>query len=252
MKRYHKAIYIMAVVALLAWAMSYYKPWEMLGRQRAFDPEWPYHDRTSGEYSSGYDGIDISRHQGKIRWNELKTNRHLKFIYAKATEGLYLEDPAYRRNIEEAHQHGFMVGAYHFMTKDSGHRQFANFRSVVKIEEQDIIPMVDMEDDGTLGWSRSKIQSALQDFIDDCKDAYGVAPIIYCSESYYKDYLSPEFDSYLLFIASYDHRPVLPGKAVYSLWQFSRHGRIPGIWEKVDLDRAHPDFDIDRLKLNHP
>ena len=60
---------------------------------------------------------------------------------------------------------------------------------------------------------------------------------IYCSESYFKDYLSPEFDNYYLWIASYDHEPVLPGKPHYDIWQFSKHGRVPGVWNWVDLNR---------------
>ena len=76
---------------------------------------------------------------------------------------------------------------------------------------------------------------------------YGVQPIIYCSASYYKDYLSPEFDEYLHFIANYSGKPVLPGEPTYDIWQFSRKGRIPGIWNWVDLNRFAEGMNVEEI-----
>ena len=82
-----------------------------------------------------------------------------------------------------------------------------------------------------------------------CKTYYGHSPIIYCSESYFKDYLSPEFDGYYLWIASYNHEPVLPGKPHYDIWQFSRHGRVPGVWNWVDLNRFADGRTLDDIRI---
>lgn len=247
-KRAHKKIAIALAVALVAGAVLILKPWKVID-SRDFDADWPYHDLTSGDYSGGYDGIDIARHQGKLRWKEMEQNHRLKFIFVKATEGLYLKDPCFDRNIEGAHRLGISVGAYHFLTKESGLMQFANFSRHIDINKLDLLPVLDCEDDGTKGWSRSDIQSAVRAFATACRTQYGVKPIIYCSESYYKDYLSPEFDDYKLFIANYSGTPVLPGKAKYLLWQRSRHGRIPGIWTKVDLDVFAPEASIDDITM---
>lgn len=218
---------------------------------QSFDPDWPYHDLTSGEYSGGYDGIDISRHQGRIRWDELRGNRHLKFIYTKATEGLTLQDPSYSRNIQSARRCGILVGSYHFLTKSPGTLQARNFLRTIDPEQQDLLPVVDCEDDGTKGWSREDIQQALGSFIATCKDVLGVSPIIYCSESYYKDYLSPEFDDCILFIAKYDStHPVLPGKPAYTIWQSRRHGRIPGIYNWVDLDELADSVTVESIRYH--
>ena len=237
------AFLIVGVVALL-------KPWKVID-VRDFDRDWPYHDMTSGDYSGGYDGLDIARHQGKLRWKEMEKNRSLQFIYVKATEGLYLKDPCFNRNLEGAHRLGIRVGAYHFLTKDSGLMQFINFSRHIDIDSLDLLPVLDCEDDGTKGWSRSEIQSAVHAFATACRARYGVEPVIYCSESYFKDYLYPEFEEYKLFIANYSGTPVLPGKAKYLLWQRSRHGRVPGIWTKVDLDVFAPQANIKDITMNH-
>lgn len=238
---------VIAVILFVA-ALAIFKPWKIFDH-RSYDPDWPYHDTTSGDYSGGYDGIDISRHQGKLRWKEIALNHRLQFIFVKASEGLYLKDPSYDRNISNARRLGIKVGAYHFLTKDSGTMQFANFARHINIDSLDLLPVLDCEDDGTLGWSRNEIQTAVKAFSLACQARYGAKPIIYCSESYYKDYLSPDFDDYKLFIASYSGIPVLPGKAKYLLWQRSRHGRIPGVWTKVDLDSFAPDTSIEDLKI---
>lgn len=68
--------------------------------------------------------------------------------------------------------------------------------------QHDLLPVVDVEDDGTKGMRRDEIQLSLKTFCKLCKTYYGHTPIIYCSESYFKDYLSPEFDGYYLWIAS--------------------------------------------------
>lgn len=239
----------MAVLVLLVGIGVILKPWKMRDTH-SFDPDWPYHDMTSGDYSGGYDGIDISRHQGKLRWKEIEQNHRLQFMYIKVTEGLYLKDLCYDRNLEGAHRLGIKVGAYHFLTKESGAMQFANFSRHIDIDSLDLLPVLDCEDDGTKGWSRGDIQSAVKAFSTACSARYGVRPIIYCSESYFKDYLSPEFDDYKLFIANYSDKPVLPGKAKYLLWQRSRHGRIPGIWTKVDLDVFAPEANINDITMN--
>lgn len=45
------------------------KPWRK--SRSVVSDQWPYHDMTKGPYSKDFDGLDISRHQGKIHWDEL-------------------------------------------------------------------------------------------------------------------------------------------------------------------------------------
>lgn len=216
----------------------------------SIDKEWPFHDLTSGEYSGSYDGLDIARHQGKIRWEELEKVKRLQFIYVKATEGMNIKDPWYDENVTNARKRHIPIGSYHFLTKAPATLQFRNFHAAFNRDKQDILPVIDAEDDGTKGLSRGEIQHLVKTFSKLCKAYYGHTPIIYCSESYYKDYLSPEFDDYYLWIASYNHEPVLPGKPHYDIWQFSRHGRVQGIWNWVDLNKFASSRSIEDIKMN--
>jgi len=233
-------------------AIYYLRPWDYIEEDITLtDSEWPEKDLTAGKkpYSTNYDGIDISHHQGRLHWDVVKKNRRIEFIYIKATEGRWYRDSRYFRNIRDARKADIMVGSYHFLRKGSGKSQFAHFRRVVDRSKQDLLPMVDVESDGTRGMSRSEIQKTLRDFIAEAKQYYGKSPIIYTNEAYYKKYLSPEFDNYYLFIANYSREPKLPGKVKYDIWQFSEKGRVRGIWTWVDLNRFAPGRSLDDIKL---
>ncbi len=242
----------LAGLAVLAVVLYHYQPWEYFQDDvYVKDSQWPYKDETTGRpYSRDYDGIDISRHQGRIHWNVLSKNRDIQFVYVKATQGRRRKDRRYAENVREARNAGFKVGSYHFLHRgSSGKVQFEHFRSVVDRREQDLLPMVDVEDDGTRGMSRSEIQQCLREFVTAAKAYYGKSPVIYCSEAYYEKYLTPEFDNYYLFIANYSRKPVLPGRVKYDLWQFSKKGRVRGIWTWVDLIRLAPGRRVSDLEL---
>lgn len=188
---------------------------------------------------SHYDGIDVSHHNGTIRWSEVAKEKRIQFVYIKATEGRSRKDHAYKRNIRGARAQGLRCGAYHFMSsRSSAKDQFANFASVVDKQEMDLIPVIDVEPSGCKGWSRDEIRENLREFIRLCREHYGVSPIIYTSEHFYNMNLAPDFNRYYLFIASYSpYRPMVLGKGSHNIWQYSERGSVRGIDGYVDLDR---------------
>ena len=94
----------------------------------------------------GYNGMDVSHHNGDITWEVVKRDKRIEFVYIKASEGKTYVDPTYRTNLRNARKQGLKVGSYHFFRMTSGaHEQFRHFKTVVKKEEQDLIPMVDVE-----------------------------------------------------------------------------------------------------------
>ena len=127
-----KLIYL--AIILLAGCIIGFEAYRMITSymiEKSSDNKWPTHDLTSGQYSGSYDGIDISRHQGRIHWEELSNVKRLKFIYVKATEGTSIKDPWYEENIKNARKHQISVGSYHFLTKMPAVLQFENFRGLL-------------------------------------------------------------------------------------------------------------------------
>lgn len=184
-----------------------------------------------------YDGIDVSNYQKDINWRATAEDPSIKYVYVKATEGATHKQHRYRANIENARKHGVKVGSYHFLsTTSSIQKQFENFVSMAKPEEQDLIPLLDVETHA--GWSAKQLQDSVKLFAQLLEDYYGCKPMIYTNVSYFNTLLGYDFKNYPLFIARYSKsEPKLNFGAKWILWQFSDCGVISGIDEKVDLSR---------------
>lgn len=184
-----------------------------------------------------YDGIDVSSYQKDIDWSATAQDKNIKFVYVKATEGATYRSRHYQFNIENARQYGIHVGAYHFFRPSvSVEKQFRNFTSVVKKEEQDLIPLIDVEVRGTI--TPQALADSVLMFADMLERHYGCRPMIYTGSAFYNSYLSGRISGYPLFIARYSKvEPRLTGGAKWILWQFSEKGVIAGIDHVVDLCR---------------
>lgn len=194
-------------------------------------------DKNYSNSTLVYDGIDVSNYQKDINWDATVKDSNIKYVYIKATEGASHKQHRYRRNVEHARQRGIKVGSYHFMTTTAPiQAQFENFISVVRPEEQDLVPLLDVEKKGN--WSNKQLQDSVMKFAKLLEDYYGCKPMIYASSNYFNNYLGEPFKNYPLFIARYSqNEPQLSYGAKWILWQFSDRGRIEGIDALVDLSR---------------
>lgn len=197
-------------------------------------------------------GIDVSRYQGKIDWNTVAGDKHVGYVYLKATEGATLVDVRYHYNLAEAKRAGLRVGCYHFFSPTiEADVQFNNFSRVVRLEEQDLLPIVDVEVVGrrTNIW---RFRDRLARFLHLIEKHYGIKPIIYTSRNFYNEYLAGKFTEYKLMIAQYrDEEPQLIDKnAQMVMWQFTSKGRIEGINGPVDRSRFMNDFSLSDILLH--
>ncbi len=198
-----------------------------------------------------FDGIDVSKHQGTINWEELKKNPHIKYVYIKATEGSDYVDPRYKENIRNARKYGFKVGSYHFLTNRSSARaQFQNFVRNANRDEQDLLPIIDVE--VCKQWSSQQLRDSLKVFADLLEDYYGCKPMIYTSERFFTKHLGRAFAEYPLFIAKYNsNQPNIGYKWI--LWQFSDCGyfkAVKGNYGEVDLSRFNKGCTIKDIMYN--
>ncbi len=182
-------------------------------------------------------GIDVSRHQNRINWKEVKKmkvqNIEIDFVFIKATEGKFMKDKRFKENWKEAKQNGITRGAYHFYLPDgSPETQATNFMESVKLLPGDLPPVIDIEDRG-VGAHKAFIAN-IKIFIDDVSDYCDCKPIIYTYDSFYDDYLRGQFTGYPLWIARYGAEK--PEEDRFSFWQFSDKARVDGIGPKVDMN----------------
>ena len=241
---------MVGIVLSIMYAVNPYKTKRLFGLA---SPRNVYMDRLRDRpyTKGGYDGIDVSKHNGIIKWGEVAKNKKVKFVYIKATEGKGYIDRLYQRNLRQARKAGLKVGSYHFFTSQSSvSEQFLHFSKLVKRNEQDLIPVLDIEESGVNGaWKGKQLQDSVWRFAELVKKHYGKYPIVYSNESYYNNELGYAFDRLILFIANYQNRPRMKGHGKCNIWQYSEKGHLKGIGEFVDLNRLQNGTTVKDLML---
>ena len=126
-----------------------------------------------------YNGIDISHHNA-VDWEAVKRDSNVQFCYVKCSEGSTHVDNRYKAHLKNAKDAGLKVGLYHYLsTKSSGKAQFEHFDRQLKAHQWDLIPVVDVEDDGNDFSDVSRVRAILKEFIDSFYKEYGFLPIVY-------------------------------------------------------------------------
>lgn len=204
------------------------------------------HSRINSKYK---EGIDVSHYQGKIDWEQVANGTAISYAYLKATEGASLVDNTYARNLAEARRVGLSVGSYHFYRPNIDWRQqFNNMTSVVKKEEQDLVPIIDIEHRGSV--SAETFIADLRAFIAKVTEYYGKKPLLYTYHNFYNRYLTGEFTDYHFMIARYRNDcPTLDDGKDYIMWQYTSTGSIPGITGHVDRSKIMGNFSLHQVKM---
>lgn len=179
-------------------------------------------------------GIDISHHQGRIRWNEVP--KDVRFVYMKATEGSDWVDPEFLSNWKAAAQSGIRRGAYHyFRFSSSGREQAAHFLRTVPFDANALPPVVDLEFGGneTNPLSVEAFRRELNDFLERIRLAMKTEPIIY-TDNHFRDTYLADVPIHRLWYQSFLFRP--PSETTWIFNQYSERSHIRGIDGMVDAD----------------
>ena len=200
-------------------------------------------------YPEGYEihGIDISHHQGKIDWEELRdkgliNKTPIRFVMIKATEGATTVDENFEENFYQAREYGFTRGAYHFYSVYSPARQQANFFiKNVKLENGDLPPVLDVEQKPQ-NQTDAEFKASVMEWLNTVESHYHVKPIIYTYYKFKLQYLSdPVFDQFPYWIAHY-YVDKVEYEGPWKFWQHTDVGRLPGIKGNVDFNIYNGSF----------
>lgn len=197
-------------------------------------------------------GIDISHYQGEVFWDAIGDNSKMAYVYIKASEGGDHIDDMYEQNIRMAHQNGLKVGSYHFFRPNTPLKeQLNNFTMQCRAEEQDLIPMIDIESRGKL--TVDQFCDSVVAFLKMIEDAYGQKPLVYTGYNFYNRYLSGSLDDYQLMIAIYNdaQEPELDDGHDIMMWQYTAKGSIDGISGYVDKSRFMGGHSMREIRFNH-
>ena len=152
-------------------------------------------------------GIDIS-HYNNVSWDSLDPN--IKFCYIKATEGKSFKDKMCVTHSKNARKHNIYVGLYHYFRTDvSPEAQFANFKKVADKIDSDLIPAIDVEQDGNDFTNTTEVNKNLTKLIQLFEQEYGQKPLMYLGSWCCAKVISSVYDCpiWLRFIKGYDFIP---------------------------------------------
>ena len=210
-----------------------------------------YYDIQCEDTCTHVHGIDISHYQGHVFWETVGNNTKISYVYIKATEGGTRIDELFERNIKMARYHGLKVGSYHFYRpKVEQELQLRNFRMQCLPDEQDLIPMIDVEKIGDL--PVEDFCDSLLKFLDLVEETYHQKPLVYTYRNFYNKYLQGKLNDYKLMIALYtDEEPILEDERDIVVWQYTGKGRLPGISGYVDKSRLMGQHTLRDLRFRH-
>ena len=221
-----------------------------VGEKRMMHAAAVFMHTSNARINSKYkEGIDVSHYQGNIDWDAVVSGTPISYVYLKATEGASLVDDTYQRNLNEARRVGLSVGSYHFYRPNvDWKKQFDNMVSVVKTDNQDLVPIIDIEHRGSV--SEETFISDLRSFIEKVTEYYGKKPLLYTYHNFYNRYLQGEFTDYHFMIARYrSDSPILNDGKDYIMWQYTSTGSIPGIRGHVDRSKIMGNFSLNQVMM---
>ena len=221
-----------------------------VGEKRMMHAAAVFMRTSNARINSKYkEGIDVSHYQGSINWDEVVDGTPISYVYLKATEGASLVDDTYERNLAEARRVGLSVGSYQFYRPNiDWKKQFDNMTSIVKSDEQDLVPIIDIEHRGSV--SSEAFISDLRSFIEKVTEYYGKKPLLYTYHNFYNSYLQGEFTDYHFMIARYrSDSPTLNDGKDYIMWQYTSRGSIPGIRGHVDRSKIMGSYSLNQVMM---
>ncbi|MBC5774531.1 lysozyme [Pontibacter sp. KCTC 32443] len=191
---------------------------------------------TKNNNNATLKGIDVSRWQKEVDWMQVKESG-VTFAFVKATQGDFRLDPFFARNWEETKRHGIKRGAYHFFKPEAPVQdQITLFTSTVTLAPGDLPPVLDVEisDPRMTG---EQLRTSIKTWLEAVTKHYGVKPIIYTSQNYYRRWLQGHFSDYHFWIARYSPvKPEVHHTDSWMFWQYTDSGSVSGINSAVDIN----------------
>lgn len=126
-------------------------------------------------------------------------------------------------------------GAYHYYRPDENSTLQAElFIKNVVLKNGDFPPVLDIEQ-MPKKQTMVQLKVGIKNWLELVEKHYGVKPIIYSGETYYKHFLKEDFSEYTFWIANYNFF-VENLKPDWRFWQFTEKGSVKGISGFVDIN----------------
>lgn len=187
-------------------------------------------------------GVDVSRWQGEIDWEQVKASG-IDFVIVKAggSDAGFYTDKYFEKNYAGAKAAGLMVGAYYFVGKYcisalDGSADAQRFLKICEGKTFDLPLFIDIE---TTHFDRKRGATDAVIAFCDVIEKGGYMSGVYASKvSGFVDRLEDSrLTNIIHWVAQYNDKCTYKGN--YLIWQKTSKGRVPGINGNVDLDEIN-------------
>lgn len=199
-------------------------------------------------------GVDVSSYQENVDFAKLKS-QGIEFAFIKATEGSSHRDQSFAEKWQAATEAGLLTGAYHYFSyASSGKTQAENFINTVGDLSGHLPPVVDMELTPTEVLNppeKDAVVRGLKAFLAVVEETYGVKPIIYSREDYFKKYLADDFADYPRWITNVFYPVYLESGDNWTFWQYNDRGILEGYSgeQHIDLNVLNRNVSLESLLI---
>ena len=240
-----------------------YSGWNTIdGKKYYFDPEThapvagtqviggvTYHFDSNGVLKQETRGVDVSKYQGNIDWNQVKAAGYefaiIRVGYRGYGSGALVEDSHFRQNIQGATAAGLQVGLYFYSQAINEEEAVEEASMVLRLcsgYRLDYPIYFDTEkvagDTGRAdSLSRAERTACAVAFCETIRNAGYTAGVYSYASWFYNQLNMSNFGNYQIWIAQY--RDVLDFSGRYNMWQYASDGCVPGISKLCDLNIAY-------------
>ena len=170
-------------------------------------------------------GIDVSRWQGNINWDIVKS-AGIEFAMIKCSEGSSYVDPFFYQNIQGAKNAGIKVGVYHFARGTNTAEATVEAQhalSVIGGWQLEYPVAYDVEADELWSLSRTEVTDNIIAFCETVKAA-GYTPMIYTNLNWFTNKI--DYDLSLIHILILLEEKLFHGFWGYSIFKFQKNSGI--------------------------
>lgn len=189
-------------------------------------------------------GIDVSSHQGRINWSEVK-NAGIDFAIIRCGYGQDItsqDDYMFVRNVLDCERLGIPYGVYLYsyaLTESDAYSEANHALRLIKGHNPTLGVWIDIEDaDGykqKYGMPSNETLTNIASIFCDKLIGNGYKAGVYASYSWLVNQLSsPKLDKYDKWVAQWNDSCSYDKK--YIMWQFTSKGKVTGILTDVDMD----------------
>lgn len=190
-------------------------------------------------------GIDVSKHQGTIQWDKVKSN--IDFAILRCGFGSDIarqDDVCFEKNVAECERLNIPFAVYLYSYATTEQKIDSEIAHTLRMigSHKPFCVYIDMEDNSTTKLGKAKLTAFAKRFCEGIK-AKGFKVGVYANENWCKNYLDIaelHKSGYSIWCAKYsDNKPNIA--APYDIWQYSSKGKVDGINGNVDMNYMYND-----------